>query len=54
MCDEDDDYDLEYSEDSNSEPYVALQNEYYNFKALKEEVPMITQYLYLCSHFEEK
>ena len=43
MCDEDKDYDLEYSEDSNSEPYVPLQNEYYKFKELKEEDPMATQ-----------
>ena len=39
MCDEDEDYDLEYSEDSNSEPDVDLENQYYNSKALKEEDP---------------
>jgi len=39
MCDEDEDYDLEYSEDSNSEPDVDLENQYYNSKALKEENP---------------
>ena len=43
MCDnvgdEDEDYDLEYSEDSNSEPDVDLENAYYNSKALKEESP---------------
>lgn len=39
MCEDDDDaeYDLEYSEDSNSEPDVDLENQYYNSKALKEE-----------------
>merc|ERR1712004_272216 len=39
MCDEDEDYDLEYSEDSNSEPDVDLENQYYNSKALKEDDP---------------
>ena len=39
MCDEDEDYDLEYSEESNSEPDVDLENQYYNSKALKEEDP---------------
>ncbi len=39
MCDEDEDYDLEYSEDSNSEPDVDLENQYYNSKALKEDSP---------------
>lgn len=40
MCDDDDDdYGLEYSEDSNSEPDVDLENQYYNSKALKEEAP---------------
>lgn len=29
----------EYSEDSNSEPDVDLENQYYNSKALKEEMP---------------
>lgn len=29
----------EYSEDSNSEPDVDLENQYYNSKALKEEEP---------------
>ena len=33
---EDEDYDLEYSEDSNSEPDVDLENQYYNSKSLKE------------------
>ena len=32
---EDEDYDLEYSEDSNSEPDVDLENQYYNSKSLK-------------------
>ncbi|XP_022245947.1 COP9 signalosome complex subunit 2-like [Limulus polyphemus] len=39
MCDDEEDYDLEYSEDSNSEPDVDLENQYYNSKALKEENP---------------
>lgn len=30
----------EYSEDSNSEPDVDLENQYYNSKALKEEAPL--------------
>jgi COP9 signalosome complex subunit 2 len=29
----------EYSEDSNSEPDVDLENQYYNSKALKEDSP---------------
>lgn len=29
----------EYSEDSNSEPDVDLENQYYNSKALKEDDP---------------
>ncbi|KAF7495977.1 COP9 signalosome complex subunit 2 [Sarcoptes scabiei] len=38
MCDNSDDsYDLEYSEDSNSEPDVDLENQYYNSKALKDD-----------------
>ncbi|XP_071486675.1 COP9 signalosome complex subunit 2-like [Diadema setosum] len=40
MADNDsDDYNLEYSEDTNSEPDVDLENQYYNSKALKEEDP---------------
>ncbi|XP_075431750.1 COP9 signalosome complex subunit 2 isoform X3 [Ascaphus truei] len=39
MCDDEDDYDLEYSEDSNSEPNVDLENQYYNSKSLKEDDP---------------
>ena len=39
MCDDDEDYDLEYSEDSASEPDVDLENQYYNSKALKEDDP---------------
>uniref|UniRef100_A0A1A9W873 COP9 signalosome complex subunit 2 n=1 Tax=Glossina brevipalpis TaxID=37001 RepID=A0A1A9W873_9MUSC len=39
MCVDDEDYGLEYSEDSNSEPDVDLENQYYNSKALKEEDP---------------
>ncbi|XP_030377533.1 COP9 signalosome complex subunit 2 [Scaptodrosophila lebanonensis] len=39
MCDDDEDYGLEYSEDSNSEPDVDLENQYYNSKALKEDEP---------------
>ena len=38
MCDEDEDYDLEYSEDSNSEPDVDLENQYYNSKVRIREV----------------
>lgn len=41
MCDDDVEYDLEYSEDSNSEPDVDLENQYYNSKALKEEDPRL-------------
>merc|ERR1711990_1394867 len=36
---EDEEYDLEYSEESNSEPDVDLENQYYNSKALKEDDP---------------
>uniref|UniRef100_A0A2K6SF00 COP9 signalosome subunit 2 n=1 Tax=Saimiri boliviensis boliviensis TaxID=39432 RepID=A0A2K6SF00_SAIBB len=39
MCDDEEDYDLKYSEDSNSEPNVDLENQYYNSKALKEDDP---------------
>ncbi|XP_078572983.1 COP9 signalosome complex subunit 2 isoform X1 [Branchiostoma floridae x Branchiostoma japonicum] len=40
MVDDDEqDYDLVYSEDSGSEPDVDLENQYYNSKALKEEDP---------------
>ena len=39
MCDDEEDYDLEYSEDSASEPDVDLENQYYNSKALKEDDP---------------
>ncbi|KAH9406772.1 PREDICTED: COP9 signalosome complex subunit 2-like [Rhagoletis zephyria] len=39
MCDDDEDYDLEYSEDSNSEPDVDLENQYYNSKSLKADNP---------------
>ncbi|CAH1796151.1 unnamed protein product [Owenia fusiformis] len=37
--DGDEEYDLEYSEDSNSEPDVDLENQYYNSKASKEDDP---------------
>ncbi|XP_071964291.1 COP9 signalosome complex subunit 2 [Antedon mediterranea] len=40
MCEEVD-YDLEYSEESNSEPDVDLENQYYNSKALKEDDPRV-------------
>ncbi|KAG5871203.1 hypothetical protein JTB14_019299 [Gonioctena quinquepunctata] len=40
MCDDEEDYGLEYSEDSNSEPDVDLENQYYNSKALKEDEPL--------------
>jgi len=36
---DDEEYDLEYSEESNSEPDVDLANQYYNSKALKEDDP---------------
>jgi len=36
---DDEEYDLEYSEESNSEPDVDLENQYYNSKALKEDDP---------------
>ncbi|KAK4882745.1 hypothetical protein RN001_006064 [Aquatica leii] len=36
---EEDDYGLEYSEDSTSEPDVDLENQYYHSKSLKEENP---------------
>lgn len=40
MCGGDDEeYDLDYSEDSNSEPDVDLENQYYNSKALREDEP---------------
>ena len=39
MCDDEEEYDLEYSEDSTSEPDVDLENQYYNSKALKEDDP---------------
>ena len=39
MCDDEEEYDLEYSEDSASEPDVDLENQYYNSKALKEGNP---------------
>lgn len=39
MCHDEEDYDLEYSEDSNSEPDVDLENQYYNSKALKDTDP---------------
>lgn len=39
MNDDDEDYDLEYSEDSNSEPDVDLENQYYSSKVLKETDP---------------
>ncbi|XP_074650276.1 COP9 signalosome complex subunit 2 [Tubulanus polymorphus] len=42
MCDDpDEEYNLEYSEDSNSEPDVDLENQYYNSKALKEDDPRL-------------
>ncbi|CAK9304267.1 unnamed protein product [Gordionus sp. m RMFG-2023] len=39
MCDDDEEYDLQYSEESNDEPDVDLENQYYNSKALKEDDP---------------
>jgi len=41
MDNDDEDYDLVYSEDSNSEPDVDLENQYYNSKALKEDDPKV-------------
>lgn len=37
----DEDYELEYSEDSTSEPDVDLENQYYNSKTMKEENPAV-------------
>ncbi|XP_018327312.1 COP9 signalosome complex subunit 2-like [Agrilus planipennis] len=37
---DDEDYGLEYSEDSTSEPDVDLENQYYHSKAMKEEDPV--------------
>lgn len=37
MCESDEDYDLEYSEDSNFEADSDLENQYYNSKAIKED-----------------
>jgi len=39
MDDDEEEYDLEYSEESNSEPDVDLENQYYNSKSLKEDDP---------------
>ncbi|XP_065672432.1 COP9 signalosome complex subunit 2 isoform X2 [Hydra vulgaris] len=39
FMDDDEEYDLEYSTDSNSEPDVDLENQFYNSKALKEDDP---------------
>ena len=36
MCNEDEDYDLEYSEDSNSEPDVDLENQVHHLKIPRE------------------
>lgn len=33
------DYELEYSEDSTSEPDVNMENQYYHSKAIKEDSP---------------
>lgn len=38
---EDEQYDLQYSEDSGSEPDVDLENQYYNSKALKVDDPRL-------------
>lgn len=37
----DEDYELEYSEESTSEPDVDLENQYYNSKSMKEENPAV-------------
>ena len=47
MCDEDEDYDLEYSEDSNSEPDVDLENQYYNSKVNDKYVTISDAFLKL-------
>lgn len=39
MCNDDEEYDLIYSEDSTSEPDVDLENQYYSSKALRENEP---------------
>ncbi|KAK1332435.1 hypothetical protein QTO34_007111 [Cnephaeus nilssonii] len=39
MCDKEEDYDLEYSEDNNSEPNVDLKNQYCKSKVFKENNP---------------
>lgn len=40
MCgDDEEEYDLVYSEESNSEPDVDLENQYYNSKSLKDDEP---------------
>jgi len=39
MGDDDESYDLEYNEDSGSEPDVDSENQYYNAEALEEENP---------------
>merc|ERR1712130_162537 len=39
MIDDEDEYDLVYSEDSNSEPDVDLENQYYNAKSQKDDDP---------------
>jgi COP9 signalosome complex subunit 2 len=39
MVDEEEDYDFDYSENSDSEPAVDLENQYYNSKAFKEDDP---------------
>lgn len=39
MSDAEEDYELEYSEDDDSQPDVDLENQYYNSKALKEDDP---------------
>ncbi|XP_076354622.1 COP9 signalosome complex subunit 2-like isoform X7 [Tachypleus tridentatus] len=53
MCGDEEDYDLEYSEDSNSEPDVDLENQYYNSKALKEESPKSALASFQKANFEE-
>ena len=44
MIDDEDEYDLVYSEDSNSEPDVDLENQYYNAKSQKVTL-LIKKYL---------
>ncbi|KAG9510030.1 COP9 signalosome complex subunit 2, partial [Fragariocoptes setiger] len=39
MCDDQEEYDLDFSDNSNSEPDVDLENQYYTSKSIKESDP---------------